>query len=37
LTASIENQTLAPCIDARLSGDVPICASRKSYTSKDPN
>jgi len=29
LTVSIGNQTIALCIDAPLSGDVPPCASRK--------
>jgi len=29
LTFSIKNQTISLCIDARLSGDVTLCASRK--------
>jgi len=32
LAVTIGKQTLALCIDARLSGDASLCASRKAST-----
>jgi len=31
LIVSIENQTIAMCIDARLPGDLTLCVSRKIF------